>query len=81
MPDMLVENLDAITDSTTFDELWIRIDTDNGYIRELLALNEGEFVGQVQNFGLGTPLDESHESYEIARDAVVRWHGDGQVFN
>ena len=71
MADVLVENLDVITDSTTFDELWIRINTDRGYIQDLLVLNEGEFVGQVQNFGRTTPLDESHESYEIARDAVV----------
>ena len=70
MPDFDVQDLDLITDSATFDELWIRINT-NGWIRDILALNEGAFVGRVESFGYTRAVDDTHESYEIARDAVV----------
>ena len=65
-----IDRLDVLTDGISFDELWIRINNE-GWVRDIAALNEGVFVGRVETFGYTLEVDKDHESYEIARDAIV----------
>ena len=72
MPEVYTSGLSILTDSITFDEMWITFN-ENGWVRDIFALNESLFVAQVEHTSIvrSPPVDSTHESYEIARDAVV----------
>ena len=65
-------DLDNIDSDTTFDEVWITL-YNRGYISFITAMNEGEPVARVESIDAqnNATVDPTHESYEIARDAVV----------
>ena len=52
-----IDRLDVLTDGISFDELWIRINNE-GWVRDIAALNEGVFVGRVETFGYTLEVDQ-----------------------
>ena len=69
----IYRNVDNIDSDTTFDEVWVGISLQQQIVRYITAINEGEIAGRVETISRreGSAVDPTHESYEIARDAVV----------